>query len=68
MHGEAPPPFDGEEAALTTKTTWKTICIYIHVCMWYIDTYMYESWDIPEPSVAILDIPHIYSMRSLIPN
>ena len=32
MHGEAPPPFDGEEAGLVTKTTGKMI--YIHV-----DTY-----------------------------
>ena len=41
MHGEAPPPFDGEEAGLTTKTT--------------IDTY--ESWAIPGQSVAVLHIP-----------
>ena len=34
MHGEAPPPFDGEEAGLATKTTRKMICTYI--CMWYI--------------------------------
>ena len=25
MHGEAPPPFDGEEAGLVTKTIWKMI-------------------------------------------
>ena len=34
MHGEAPPPFDGEEAGLATKTTRKMIHTYI-----YIDVY-----------------------------
>ena len=29
MHGEAPPPFDGEEAGLATKTTQKIICTYV---------------------------------------
>ena len=28
MHGEAPPPFDGEEAGLATKTTRMMICTY----------------------------------------
>ena len=27
MHGEAPPPFDGEEAGLVMKTMRKVICI-----------------------------------------
>ena len=45
MHGEAPPPFDGEEAGVATKTTWKMICIYMYIWIWYIDTY--EYWDIP---------------------
>ena len=28
MLGEAPTPFDGEEAGLTTKTTWKIMYTY----------------------------------------
>ena len=34
MHGEAPPPFDGEEAGLTTKTTQMMIYIYTYGCDW----------------------------------
>ena len=57
-----PPPFDGEEAGLATKTTRKMICIYI--CMWYIDTY--ESWDIPGQSMAILDTQFVLCSTPII--
>ena len=46
MHGEAPPPFDGEEAGLMMKTMQKMI----YTCT-------YRSYDISGQSVAVLDIP-----------
>ena len=37
MHGEAPPPFDGEEAGLATKTTAEDdMHIYMYVVYRYI--------------------------------
>ena len=51
MHGEAPPPFDGEEARLETKTMRKMIYRYIIMI----------AWDIPGQSVAILDVSHMTS-------
>ena len=50
MHGEAPPPFDGEEAGLATKTMRKIANI----------GKLGQTWDNLGQLVAVLDIPRAY--------